>query len=178
MAMIVVSGGGKDVGKTSLVCGLIAALPEFAWAAVKITNHAHGKAEPVWEETTPGAETDTARYLAAGARRAFLITAEEVELPQRIEELQARLEVGAHLIFESNRVLRHVRPDVILTVEGALDDAHKPSFREAAHQTTARVAASKRNATVAGATPLFQLAALERISTGMRRWLREQLAGS
>src|SRR5208282_4039333 len=75
MAVIVVGGGGRGAGKTALVCGLMRALPEISWTAVKITTHEHGKASPIWEETTPGETTDTARYLAAGARRALLVTA-------------------------------------------------------------------------------------------------------
>src|SRR5208282_1655489 len=75
MAIIVVGGSSRGVGKTALVCGLIAALPEFRWTAVKITTHDYGKPKPIWEETRAGQETDSARYLAAGAERAFLATA-------------------------------------------------------------------------------------------------------
>jgi hypothetical protein len=41
MAIIVVGGSNRGVGKTSLVCALIAALPEYRWVAVKITTHNH-----------------------------------------------------------------------------------------------------------------------------------------
>jgi hypothetical protein len=41
MAIIVVGGSNRGVGKTALVCGLIAALPEYRWNAVKITTHEH-----------------------------------------------------------------------------------------------------------------------------------------
>jgi hypothetical protein len=44
MAIIVVGGSNRGVGKTALVCGLIAALPEYRWAAVKITTHEHPQA--------------------------------------------------------------------------------------------------------------------------------------
>ena len=77
MAVIVVGGGGRGAGKTALVCGLMRALPEISWTAVKITTHEHGNSTPIWEETAPGDTTDTARYLAAGARRALLVTASE-----------------------------------------------------------------------------------------------------
>jgi len=139
MPIIVVGGSSKNVGKTALVCGLIAALPEFAWTAVKITSHEHGKAESIWEETAAGTETDTARYLAAGARRAFLISTDDADLPFRLGELQAKLEAGAHLIFESNRILQHVQPDIFLAVEGGPQSEEKLSFREVAHPMTARV---------------------------------------
>ena len=41
MAIIVVGGSNRGVGKTTLVCGLIRALTEYRWAAVKITPHLH-----------------------------------------------------------------------------------------------------------------------------------------
>jgi hypothetical protein len=175
MATIVVGGSGKGVGKTALVCGLIAALPEFAWTAVKVTSHEYGKLEPVWEETEAGPATDTARFLVAGARRAFLITATEAELPQRLADLTAKLDAGAHLIFESNRILQHLVPDLYLAVAGAANEAFKTSYREAAHHTSARVVPGACDVVVDGAIPLFQLAALESVSTEMQRWVRGRL---
>lgn len=176
MPIIVVGGSRKSVGKTTLVCGLIAALPEFAWTAVKITSHTHGKPEPVWEETEAGTGTDTASYLGAGARRSFLVTAGDADLPLRLGELQAKLEAEAHLIFESNRILPHVEPDLCLAVVGAQESEEKVSFREVAHRMTARVVLGERDGVLAGATPLFQLAALDRISAEMQLWIRERLA--
>ena len=42
MAIIVIGGHSRSVGKTSVVAGLISALPEFNWTAVKITQYGHG----------------------------------------------------------------------------------------------------------------------------------------
>ena len=39
MALIVIGGHSRNVGKTSVVAGLIAALPEYNWTAFKITQH-------------------------------------------------------------------------------------------------------------------------------------------
>lgn len=175
MAVIVVGGSGRGVGKTALVCGLIAALPEFAWAAVKITSHAHGKPEPVWEEANPGQGTDTARYLAAGARRALLVTAEDEDLALRIADVTARLGPGAHVIYESNRLVEHVRANVHLAVMGDAEAAQKASFRGVVERADAMVARDSRDFISAGAKPLFHLAALERVSAEMQTWLRERL---
>ena len=41
----------------------------------------------IWEETAPGEGTDTARYLAAGARRALLVTAREDALGPIVEQI-------------------------------------------------------------------------------------------
>ncbi|HEX4605395.1 MAG TPA: hypothetical protein VH724_15450, partial [Candidatus Angelobacter sp.] len=42
MALVVIGGHSRSVGKTSVVAGLIAALPEFNWTALKITQFGHG----------------------------------------------------------------------------------------------------------------------------------------
>ncbi|HYE26327.1 MAG TPA: hypothetical protein VEG32_14135, partial [Clostridia bacterium] len=42
MAVIVVGGHSRNVGKTSIVAGLIAATPEVRWTAMKITQYGHG----------------------------------------------------------------------------------------------------------------------------------------
>lgn len=41
MAIVVIGGSNRGVGKTALVCALIRALPEYHWVAVKITTHDH-----------------------------------------------------------------------------------------------------------------------------------------
>jgi len=135
MAIIVVGGSSRGVGKTPLVCGLIAALPEFRWTAVKITTHDHGQPKPIWEETTAGKGTDTARYLAAGAVRAFLATPPmrnhppTRDLPPMLDELWPHFGPGTNLIFESNSILEHLQPNLCLLVQGASDhDRRKPSL--------------------------------------------------
>lgn len=113
MAVIVVGGSEKGVGKTTLVCGQIAALREYCWIAVKITSHDYGRPESIWEETAIAAPmdevpaTDTARFLAAGAHRALLVTVEEAATHLKVAELLKQLEPAANIIFESN----HAVPD-------------------------------------------------------------------
>jgi hypothetical protein len=175
-----VGGGGRGAGKTALVCGIIAALPEFEWTAVKITRHRHGDFEPIHEETVPGQETDTARYLGAGARRAFLITADDEELPQRLSEFQKELDAASHVIFESNRILNHLQPDLCVAIDSGIDAAQKPSFRLVEQQKHVAVRLGERDrferdSELPGAKPMFHLAAFECISLPMRGWLRERL---
>jgi hypothetical protein len=189
MPIIVVGGSGRNVGKTSLVCGLIAALPELEWTAVKITSHVHNERDAVWEETAAGQNTDTARYLAAGARRAFLLTAPEIftlgkpELAEVLDRFWPNLGRGTNLIFESNRILNHMRPDVCLLVLGGLDRAsRKPSFFARIGSGDAMVVRANADAIVGDASgrdehikPIFHLVDLERISPEMLDWLRLRL---
>src|SRR5437868_15111097 len=95
MSMVVVGGHSRNIGKTSVVAGLIEALPQVNWTAIKITQHGHGicsaVGEPcdcaveydhpyaISEESAAGA-TDSGRYLAAGARRAFWLRTAQGQL--------------------------------------------------------------------------------------------------
>lgn len=170
MAVIVVCGGGKDVGKTALVCGLMAGLPEFGWTAVKVTSHSYGKAEAVWEETEAGPGTDTGRYLAAGARRALLVSAGDDELGAVVGRLLAECGPGTDWIFESNRVLGHVRADACLAVDAGPLVEQKASFRAVTAPIDAWVGVGDGPST--GEKVRFQLAALERVSAEMVAWVR------
>ena len=174
MALIVVGGGGHGTGKTALVCGLIRALPEFAWTAVKITSHAH-VAQTVWEETTAGQGTDTARYLAAGARRALLVTADHDALGSIVQQILRDCPSPASVIFESNRVLEHLRPDLCLAAALSLKGDPKPSFGLVEQRMDAMVELAGHDHVITGQRLAFHLASLERISPPMLAWLRERL---
>ncbi len=175
MAIIVVGGGGRGVGKTALICGLIRALPEIPWTAVKITNHEHGKPNPIWEETVAGDETDTARYLAAGARRALLVTADDATLGPIVQQILAKCPRPAGVIIESNSVLRCVRPDLCLAAASSPFAAQKPSFDLVLEHMDAMVELAGHDHVIEGQRIAFRLKSMERISPVMLEWVRERL---
>jgi hypothetical protein len=183
MAIIVVGGSGRGAGKTALICGLIRALPDARWTAVKITTHAHGHTESVFEETAAGQGTDTARYLAAGARRALLVTSHEVGLAAALRRILDEHRPQGSLIFESNSVLRHVQPDLCFAVATDLRGARKASFDLVERCCNATVALGGhdhviQDHSVQGQRIHFHLASLERISPPMLAWLRERLGAA
>lgn len=141
MAIVIVGGSARSVGKTTLVCALIAALSEFRWTAVKISGHMHEHPEPIWEESAAGEDSDTERYLAAGAQRSLLVTALEGAFP--IATLRAALAQDAHIIFESNRIIDYYKPDLCLAMLGEPDLPRKPSFEKIAQHADAFVVLDK-----------------------------------
>jgi hypothetical protein len=170
------------VGKTSLVCGLIAALKEFHWTAVKITSHDYGRPEPIWEETKAGQGTDTARYLAAGAKRALLVTVRDGDLGDgaRLRELGGVVGPSADLIFESNAIAGLVKANVCLGVIGSGQDGTgmKASFAPFMRRMDAGVVLAGACTELEGlerATPVFELADLEHLSPEMAAWVRARL---
>jgi hypothetical protein len=146
MAVVVVGGHTRSIGKTSVVAGLIAAVPERRWVAVKITQFGHGvcsaNGEPcgcetadhtiaVSEERERASGTDSSRYLAAGATRSFWVRTRQGELQEAMPRVRKLLsdavDAGNDVVIESNSVLRFLRPDVFVSVLDAGVADFKPS---------------------------------------------------
>jgi len=143
MAILVIGGHSRNIGKTSVVAGLIAALPDRRWTAFKITQFGHGvcsangeacdcetadHAVAVSEERDGTSGTDSARYLAAGAVRSFWVRTRQGQLAEAMPRVRKELERAENAIIESNSILRFLRPDLYLSV---LDPA-VTDFKESA----------------------------------------------
>jgi molybdopterin-guanine dinucleotide biosynthesis protein len=141
MAVVVVGGHSRSVGKTSVVAGLVRAMPEMRWTAVKITQYGHGICSANGEacdcqtadhraaisvERDAASGTDTSRYLAAGAERSLWVRTEQGHLaeamPRLRKELAATENAGGNAIVESNSLMQFLRPDLYLAV---LDPANR-----------------------------------------------------
>lgn len=131
--LVVVGGHTRNIGKTSVVAGLIAAIPELNWTAIKITQYGHGQCssdgEPcecvvtdvehpcaVSRETDSGSGTDSSRYLAAGARRAYWVRTATGQLAYALPEIRRIVETSEHIIIESNSILQFFQPDLYFAV--------------------------------------------------------------
>lgn len=145
MAIVVIGGHSRSVGKTSVVAGLLFGLRELEWTAVKITQYGHGvcsangapcdcaTADHAWaisEERNCDGESDTSRFLLAGAARALWVRTEQGRLAEAMPALRKRLEQARNVIMESNSVLKFIRPDLYLTVLDPGTEDFKNSARE------------------------------------------------
>ena len=131
MAIVVVGGHSRSVGKTSVAAAIIARLPEMRWTAFKVTQFGHGfctaDGEPcdcqtdehtvaVSEERDRSSGTDSARYLAAGAVRSFWVRTRIGNLAAAMPRLRKELAVAENVIVESNSIMGLLRPDLYLSV--------------------------------------------------------------
>ncbi|HVC90074.1 MAG TPA: hypothetical protein VND66_05560 [Acidobacteriaceae bacterium] len=131
VAIVVVGGHTRNIGKTSVVAGLIAALPELEWTAFKVTQFGHGicsaNGEPcdcetdahtvaVTEERSAESGTDSARFLAAGAVRSFWVRTRQGQLAEAMPRVRKELGRARNVILESNSIVRFLKPDLYLTV--------------------------------------------------------------
>lgn len=126
---IVVGGLGRKSGKTAMVCRILRLFPEKQWLAVKVSPHTHGTsggACSIREETAPGEEGDTCRYLAAGAARALLV---EGDLEVALTELSAELARAPDWIVESNAAARRLSADFTFFVADPAAEGEEEKLR-------------------------------------------------
>ncbi len=145
MAIVVIGGHSRDVGKTSVVAGLIAAMPERHWLAMKITQYGHGvcsaNGEPcdcvtadhslaVSEELSLAGDTDTSRFLVAGAQRVLWVRTQQGMLAEAMPRVRAEIAKAENVLLESNSVMRFIRPALYIAVLDPTRADFKSSARE------------------------------------------------
>jgi hypothetical protein len=163
--LIVVGGHTRSIGKTQLVCDVISAFPWANWIAGKITQYGHGVCAQNGEncdcapdehvcainwETHSDTGTDSARFLAAGARRSFWLRTKQGFLAEGLPLLRAALlqanEAGAPepppVIVESNSLLQFLKPSLYFAVLDPAKEDFKDSARAALDRADALVVRS------------------------------------
>jgi hypothetical protein len=143
--LLVVGGHTRNIGKTSVVCSVIRALPGWHWTAIKITQYGHGScsrdgeacdcedpAHPmaVSEETIASPSTDSGRFLASGAARVFWVRTLAGELNEAVARVRSLVEESENTIIESNSILRFLKPDFCaMVLDGSVADFKGTSLR-------------------------------------------------
>ncbi len=131
MPILVIGGHSRSVGKTSVVAGIISALPDLHWTSIKITQYGHGICSAngeacdcvtadhslaVSEERDRAGGSDTSRYLAAGADHSWWVRTQQGQLAEAMPRVRKILAGAQNVIIESNSVMRFLKPDLYLTV--------------------------------------------------------------
>jgi hypothetical protein len=145
MSIVVIGGHSRSVGKTSVVAGLISALPALHWTALKVTQYGHGicsaDGQPcecasndhswaVTEERDRSGESDSSRFLVAGADHSWWVRTEQGHLAEAMPRVRKILAEAQNAIIESNSILRFLKPDLYLTVL----DPSTADFKSSAQQ--------------------------------------------
>jgi len=158
--LIVVGGHSRSVGKTSVVAGLIAALPEFRWTAMKVTQYGHGvcsangqpcacacddSAWAVTEELDRSGESDSSRFLVSGAARSLWVRTRQGMLAEAMPRIREELASAENSILESNSILRFVNPDLYITVLDPATTDFKLSAQQFLDRADAVVLHQNRN---------------------------------
>ncbi len=161
--LVVVGGHTRSIGKTQLVCDIITAFPKTEWIAGKITQYGHGVCAQNGENCDCAPEehvcalnweahadtgTDSARFLAAGAKRAFWLRTKQGYLAEGLPLLRDALrgiaadsasEMNRALILESNSLMQFVKPSLYFAVIDPMKDDFKESAQIALDRAHALV---------------------------------------
>jgi molybdopterin-guanine dinucleotide biosynthesis protein len=198
VALVVIGGHSRSVGKTSVVAGLISALPEFGWTAAKITQYGHGicsangeacdcaTGDHSWaitEERDRNGDSDTSRFLKAGAQRVFWVRTEQGRLAEALPTFRQRIEGAKNVILESNSILKFLRPDLYLTVLDPSTADFKTSAREfldradavILHDTDAANAWQSVSLKPVAGRPLFRITPPNYVTAEIANFVRAKL---
>jgi hypothetical protein len=198
MAIVIIGGHSRSVGKTSVVVGLISALSEFNWTAFKITQYGHGVcsrdgkpcdcacADHSWaisEEKDRSGESDTSRFLVAGAVRAWWVRTEQGRLAEAMPTVQIKLAEAENAILESNSMLEFLRPDLCLTVLDPANRDFKRSARKFLELADGIIMHAKHGEPVwtdvsldlVAHRPMFRVAAPEYVTPEVLEFVRKRL---
>jgi len=142
VAVVVVGGHTRNIGKTTLMETILRATPELRWTAMKITQFGHGVCSAngeacdcdtgdhtiaISEERHSDSGTDTARMLLAGAERVLWVRTRQGQLAEAMPRIRKEIGLAHNVLLESNSVLRFLRPELYLAVLDASVEDFKPS---------------------------------------------------
>jgi hypothetical protein len=152
--LLAVGGQCRKVGKSTLVADIIQAFPDRHWTAVKITPHAESgcpvngpscdcspqeHSYAIRKETNRTGNSDSSRFLVAGARRALWIETKENRLQAALPALAAQLAQARHTVIESDAIVKFWQPSLYVMVLDPLNPDFKSSARENFHLVDAFV---------------------------------------
>ena len=181
MATVIIGGHSRNVGKTSVVAGIIAAMPQMNWTAGKITQFGHGvcsiSAEPcecalsdsehswsVDEEFDRSGESDTSRFLVAGAAKVLWVRTKQGMLAEAMPALRKEIAGAENVILESNSVMKFLRPDIYLTVLDYANPDFKASALEFLDRADAVLLHAESAHTIEGSIPAWDNVSLKLIA--------------
>jgi hypothetical protein len=204
MAIVVIGGHSRSVGKTSVVAGLIAALPECHWTAFKITQYGHGVCSlngeschcatddhswAISEEKDRSGDSDTSRFVVAGAVRTWWVRTEQGRLAEAVPTIRRRIAEAENVILESNSILKFLRPELYITVLDPATADFKRSAQEFLDRADAVILHGPEEPTnqtawsgislkpVAG-SPIFEIHPPPYVTTGIVEFVRGRVSAN
>jgi hypothetical protein len=143
-ALLMIGGASRNVGKTTLTCNIIRHFSKsHAIVGLKIKTiyegdqFFHGKDRNplkenyrLIEEFEINGDEDTSKMLKAGAKRAFKLKVNNLNLHEAFIYFLEHIDKNSLIICESNSLRKVVIPDIFLMIKHIEDKNMKPSAIE------------------------------------------------
>lgn len=126
--ILLVSGSGRNVGKTNFLCEVIARNANRNVVAVKITPHFH---EPttglisvtttedyrIFQETDATSGKDSSLFLRSGATKVFYVQTTDVGLEKAFSIIQKQVNPDQPIVTESAALRRYISPGLYVFIQ-------------------------------------------------------------
>jgi hypothetical protein len=139
----------------------------------------------VTEERDRSGESDTSRFLVAGAEKVYWVRTRQGLLAEAMPRIRQVISGAENVIFESNSLMKFVRPDLYLTILDFANPDFKDSAREFLDRADALIVQNAQAKTpqwqgislkpVHG-KPFFQIAPPPYVTPDIVDFVRKQLA--
>jgi hypothetical protein len=141
--MMIVSGNGSNLGKTSFVCGVISSISKLLpLNAIKVSPHFHPVDDEdvifqnehfiIRKEEDVDGSKDSSRMLQAGAEEVYYIEVKDDQLRSAITELHKHADLQGPLICESGGMRSIFKPSLFCVVNRTDRDKQKEGFTKLA----------------------------------------------
>ena len=138
--ILLISGSGRNVGKTNFLCEVIARNANQNVVAVKITPHFH---EPttglisvtttedyrIFQETEATSEKDSSLFLRSGASKVFYIQTTDIHLEEAFSITLKQVNPDQPIVTESAALRKYISPGLYVFIQKEQEEV-KPSALE------------------------------------------------
>ncbi len=125
--VLLVSGTGQNVGKTTLVCNVISENKQHNIIAIKVSPHFHElnvsdkiiyktKEFILVQELNKDTNKDSSLMLKAGAKKSFYLQCIDENLPKAITYIKTILHENSNLVIESGGLGRFIKPKLFIFI--------------------------------------------------------------
>jgi hypothetical protein len=126
--ILLVSGSGRNVGKTNFIREVIAQNADQKLIAVKITPHFHEPTQGlvpiaitgnfrVYQETDLNAEKDSSLFLRAGAAKVFYIQTNDIDLEEAFSIILKQVKPDQPIVTESAALRKYISPGLYVFIQ-------------------------------------------------------------
>jgi hypothetical protein len=140
MNILLVSGSGRNVGKTSFIRRVIAHNAMHNLVAIKITPHFHEPTDGlipiidtenyrIFQETDYFSGKDSSLFLQAGAEKVFYIQTSDHYLDEAFSLAMAQVSPGQPVVVESAALRTVISPELYVFIQNQFEEV-KPSAIE------------------------------------------------
>lgn len=140
--LLLVSGSGRNSGKTTLACEIIKNLSlKKAVYALKISPHFHKFSEKqellieqkgfkIFRENDKNTSKDSSRMLQAGAEDVLYLQCEDIALKEALKSVMQYFPEGDPVVCESGSLAKYCKPGLHLLIVNVSIEENKKSFLE------------------------------------------------